>query len=139
MSRRERITATGHENVSAEHASTFEVTSEDFLTEAGDCILGIEADRAPAEFDPGFVAAASDDAASITAVMAADGERAEITGRGDSRLTFESEVSLVGRTSEYVDDRTIMVEADAAAADLDRELVAALAAGAELTVELRVE
>ncbi|MEF8868784.1 MAG: DUF371 domain-containing protein, partial [Haloarculaceae archaeon] len=39
----------------------------------------------------------------------------------------------------YVDDRTVMVGADAAAADLDRDLVAALAAGAELTCTFRVE
>ena len=51
----ETITASGHENVSGEHASTLEVTSDDFLTPAGDCILGIEADRVPAEFDPDFV------------------------------------------------------------------------------------
>ena len=139
MTVREHVTATGHENVLAEHASTFEVTTEDFLTEAGDCILGIEADRAPADFDPEFVAAASDDSARITAIIEADGNHVEITGRGDSRLTFENEVSMVGRTSEYVDDRTIMVEADAAAADLDRELVAALADGATLSIELTVE
>jgi len=56
----EVIHARGHENVSAEHASTFEVTTDDFLTAAGDCILAIDADRAPADFDPDFVAACRD-------------------------------------------------------------------------------
>ncbi|MDR5656840.1 DUF371 domain-containing protein [Halodesulfurarchaeum sp. HSR-GB] len=135
----ERISASGHEFVLAEHASTFEVTTDDYLTKAGDCILGIEADRAPADFDAEFVAAASDASATITATFRADGRAVSITGRGDPRLTFENERSMVGRTSEYVDDRTIMVEADAAAADLDREFVAALANGADLTVVLRVE
>ena len=56
-----------------------------------------------------------------------------------SNLTFEDERSLVARTSDYVDDRTVMVGADAAAADLDRDLVAALADGAALTLTLRIE
>jgi len=135
----ETIHASGHENVTAEHASTFELTSDDYLTPAGDCILGIEADRVPADFDDAFVAACQDSEATITATLAVEGYEQTITGRGHPDLTFENERSLVGRTSDYVDDRTIMVEADAAAVDLDRDLVTALADGADLTATLTVE
>ena len=45
---------------------------------------------------------------------------------------------MVGRTSTYVDDRTIVVEADRSAGDFDRDLVDALAAGADLVVTIRV-
>jgi len=135
----ETIRASGHENVSAEHASTFELTSDDYLTPAGDCILGIEADRVPAEFDDAFVEACQDSEATITATLEAGGHETTITGRGDPEMTFENERSLVGRTSEYVDDRTVMVEADAAAGDLDRDLVRALADGAAVTLTLLVE
>lgn len=135
----EVVRAHGHENVSAAHTSTFELTSDDFLTPAGDCILGIDADRVPAEFDPEFVAACQDTDATITARLEAGGYTERITGRGHPELTFENDRSLVGRTSEYVDDRTIMIEADKAADDLDRDLVAALAAGADLTLTLRAD
>ena len=135
----ETVRARGHENVTARHASTFEVTSEDYLTPAGDCILGIGADRVPADFDPAFVAACRDAAATITANLEVDEWTETITGRGNPALTFEDETSLVGRTSEYVDGRTVMVGADMAAADLDRSLVAALAEGADLVMRLRVE
>jgi hypothetical protein len=138
MPLREVVTATGHEHVSAAHESTFEVTSDDFLTPAGDCILGIEADRDPVDFDPAFVEACQDAEATITATLAAGGVEATVTGSGHHDLSFENERSVVGRTSDYVDDRTIMVEADAAAADLDRDLVAALADGADLTLTLTV-
>ena len=134
----EVIHAQGHENVTAEHASTFELTTDDFLTPAGDCILGIEADRTPADFDEAFVTACQDPGATITATLAAAGHTEQIEGRGHPDLTFENDRSLVGRTSDYVDDRTIMVEADAAAGDLDRDLVAALADGAELSLSLVV-
>ncbi|WP_226041811.1 DUF371 domain-containing protein [Natrinema sp. DC36] len=135
----EVIHARGHENVSAEHASTFEVTTDDFLTAAGDCILAIEADRAPADFDPDFVAACRDADATITVTVEADGHADSVTGHGDPALEFTSERSAVGRTSDYVDDRTIVLGAEFAAEGFDRDLVAALADGAEATVTISVE
>ena len=135
----EVVSAHGHEHVSAEHASTFEVTTDDFLTPAGDCILGIEADRAPADFDPEFVAACQDSDATITITFEADGHEEVVESRGHPDLTFEDERSMVGRTSDYVDDRTILIGADKSAGDFDRDLVAALADGADLMVTLRVE
>ena len=135
----ETVHACGHENVTGTHASTWELTSDDWLTPAGDCILGIEADRVPADFDRGFVEACRDAGARVVATLRAAGHEALVTGRGHPDLTFEDDRSLVARTSDYVDDRTVMVGADAAAADLDRDLVAALADGADLTLTLRVE
>jgi hypothetical protein len=134
----EVVHARGHENVSAEHASTFEVTSDDYLTPAGDCILGVEADRVPADFDPEFVAACQSHDATITATVEAGGYTVRIEGRGHPDLSLENERSIVGRTSDYVDDRTVLVAADAAAGDLDRDLVDALAGGADLTLTLGV-
>jgi len=135
----ERVRASGHEHVRAEHASTFEVTGEDYLTPAGDCILAVGADRVPADFDPAFVEACRSREARIVATIEAGGHRERVVGRGHPDLTFESERSLVGRTSDYVDDRTVMVGADAAAVEMDRALVAALADDADLTLVLSVE
>lgn len=135
----ERIHAEGHPNVLAEHGSTFEVTTDRTLTPSGDCILGIRADRAPSDFDRAFVAACQTAAATIAVRFEAGEAEATVTGRGDPDLTFSDPRSAVGRTSEYVDDRTVMVGADAAAADLDRGLVEALATGATLTATIRVE
>ncbi|WP_222918689.1 DUF371 domain-containing protein [Natrinema sp. SYSU A 869] len=135
----EVIHARGHEHVSAEHASTFEVTTDDYLTPAGDCILAIEADRAPADFDPEFVDACRDADATITVTIDADGHSESVTGRGDPDLEFTNERSVVGRTSDYVDDRTVVVGAAFAAEGFDRDLVDALAGGAEVTVTISVE
>jgi hypothetical protein len=139
MEREAVVHAEGHEHVTAEHASTLEVTSDDFLTPAGDCILGIEADTVPADFDDAFVAACRDADATITATIEADGHAVTVEGSGHPDLTFESERSHVIRTSDYVDERTVMVGADAAAGDVDRALVATLADGADLTLTLTVD
>ncbi len=134
----EVINARGHEHVQATHKSTFELTSDDWLTPAGDCILGIEADRTPAEFADEFVEAAQNPEATITATLSAADHSQTITGRGHPELTFDGDRSAVGRTSDYVDDRTIMVGAGQAAEGIDRQLVEALAAGSQLTLELQV-
>jgi hypothetical protein len=115
------------------------VTSDDYLTQSGDCILGIEADRVPAEFDDSFVTACQQESSSIVVTLEAEGHTERVRGRGHPDLTFASERSLVCRTSEYVDDRTVAVGMDRAAGELDRDLVAALAEGAELTLTLTVE
>ena len=139
MTLSEHIRARGHENVTAEHASTFEVTSDDFLTPAGDCIVGIEADRTPADFDDAFVAACQESDAVVTVTLAVGDIEERIEGHGHPELTFEGDRSLVCRTSEYVDDRTVAIGMENAAGDLDRELVERLADGAELMVTLSVE
>ncbi|MFB6223824.1 MAG: DUF371 domain-containing protein [Haloarcula sp.] len=139
MTLEEVIHARGHENVTGEHASTLEVTSDDFLTPAGDCILGIEADRVPAEFDDDFVTACQDADATITATIEAGDHSVTVTGAGHPDLTFEGNRSHVLRTSDYVDDRTVMVNADAAAGDVDRGLIETLADGSDATLTLSVD
>ncbi|WP_227375841.1 DUF371 domain-containing protein [Haladaptatus halobius] len=135
----ETIRARGHENVTARHASTFEVTTDDYLTPAGDCILAVEADRAPADFAPEFVDACRDPDATISVTIEADDHEETVTGRGTSEFAFESDRSMVGRTSDYVDDRTVLVGAEFAADGFDRGLVTALSEGAEVVVTIRVK
>ncbi|WP_136588598.1 DUF371 domain-containing protein [Salinigranum halophilum] len=136
---REVIHARGHDNVRAEHASTFEVTTDDWLTPAGDCILAVEADRTPADFDPAFVEACRSADARITCEVRVGDHVQTVEGRGHPDLTFENDRSAVARTSDYVDDRTVLVDADHAAAGFDREMVDALRAGADLVFTLRVD
>lgn len=133
------LQASGHENVTAAHESTFEITTDDYLTPAGDCIVGIEADQAPAAFSDAFVDACSRQSARITITLEAAGHTDTVEALGSPELTFESERSAVVRTSDYVDDRTVAIAASKAAGDLDRNLVDALADGAALTVELAVD
>lgn len=132
------ITARGHENVTACHASTFEVTTEEFLTPAGDCIIAIGADRAPTDFSDAFVDRCRSPDATITATIVAGGVSATVEGQGTKSLTFDDDTSAVFRTSEYVDDRTVMINATAAAGDLDGDLIDQLAQGATAQVTLSV-
>ena len=140
----EIVHARGHEHVTADHASTFEFTADDWLTPAGDCILAVGADRTPRDFAPAFRDACRDPGATITATVTVEGDdgvhAGTVVGRGDPDLGLVDDRSMVARTSDYTDDeRTIMVDADAAAADFDRDLVDALADGAPATLRLEVD
>ncbi|KAB7514752.1 DUF371 domain-containing protein [Halosegnis rubeus] len=139
MPETETVRARGHEHVSAEHASTWELTSDDWLTPAGDCILGIEADTTPADFDAAFVAACQSHDATVEATLRVGDREQTVVGAGHPELSFESDRSLVARTSGYVDDRTVMVNADTAAEGVDQALVDALAEGGSLECVFRVE
>jgi hypothetical protein len=135
----QRVRAVGHEHVAAEHTSTLEVTSDDWLTPAGDCIVGIEADGVPETFDDAFVSACRSCEATITATLRVDGSEQVVEGSGHPNLSFDSDRSAVVRTSDYIDDRTVMIEADSAAADIDRGIVDSLQSGAELECLLEVD
>jgi hypothetical protein len=128
--------ATKH--VLATHGSTLELTSDDWLTPAGDCIIAVEADTVPADFPATFVDRCRDADVQVELELAAAGHRTVVTGKGDPDLTFASDRGLVCRTSDHVDDRTVMVNANTAAAELDRDLVTALGDGARLQATLRV-
>lgn len=132
----ETITAEGHRHVAATHETTFELTTDDYLTPAGDCILGINADTAPIDFDPDFTTTAQSHETTITATLTVNDHSTTITGRGHPDLSFTNTRSLVFRTSTYIDDRTVMIDASAAANDIDRSLIAALTDGASLTCRL---
>ena len=134
----QRLSASGDRAVRATHQSTFEVTTDDWLTPAGDCIVGIDADRAPGSFPDRFITACQDPTSTIEITLECGDLIERIRGRGDPGLTFENDRSMVARTSTYVDDRTVMVEADKAAVDLDRRLIERLQEGRSLEVQLSV-
>lgn len=136
---KEVVHARGHDHVRAEHTSTFEVTTDDWLTPAGDCIVAVEADRAPADFADAFVAACQSADATVTAELTVGDHSQTVVGSGHPDLTFESERSAVARTSDYVDERTVLTDADSPALGIDRNLVRELTEGADLTLTLTVE
>lgn len=119
----EKVVARGHPNVSATHATTIEITKDRYLTTGGDCVIAIDANKGFPEFSRKFKKMAKDPKTKITVKISVNDLENIITGWGDPSLTFGNPNDLVIRKSEFICDRTLMVRADTAAADLDRELV----------------
>ncbi|MHA2064874.1 MAG: DUF371 domain-containing protein [Candidatus Thorarchaeota archaeon] len=123
---RVRFQASGHENVIGEHRTTVEITTEDYLTREGTCIIGIRADKTLNELPPELKELATSEKTKIILRLKVGDLTEEVTGRGNPGLTYSDSISMVARKSSFVCDRTLMVGADKAASDLGRPFVAAL-------------
>ena len=61
--------------------------------------------------------------AQIRLVLEVGGLEFEITGEGNPRLTLSHLTDMVARKSRYICDRTLMIRADKAAYNADKDLV----------------
>ena len=134
----ENLVAYGDPNVTANHSSTLEITTDSYLTPSGDCIVGISSNRSPSIFSNDFIAACQTKNAKITAKLSVGSHEQYIFGRGHPDLTFKSTNSAVIRTSSYGDDRTIMINSDTAAKNLNRNIISLLQNGNKISVRLTV-
>lgn len=136
----EELYAQGHPNVLAKHPTTFEITKDTELTRRGDCVIGVNANKGPQDFSNQFRDLCRHDESRIQVQLEADGIVEFIEGRGSPKLTFNHSSESVGRKSSYASSRTIMVRADKAARDLNRELTDALThSDTKLWVRITVE
>lgn len=138
MEARETIRCRGHPLVRGTHPTTFEVTKETHLTLAGDCILGIAADKGARDLSPEFRQALSRDGAQLATRIRCGDSSVEIHGQGSAAMTLDHPTDLVWRRSGFVCGRTIAILSDRVAATLPRELIAALAEGREMIIEMEV-
>ena len=136
MEAQEIIRCRGHPLVLGTHPTTFEVTREDHLTENGNCIIGIAADKGCAGLSPSFKDVLAHDEAVLISRLASEGVVVEIQSCGSSRFTLDHPTDMVWRKSTFVCSRTIGIMSDRVALTLPRELMENLARGKEMVVTL---
>ena len=120
---RVRFNAYGHQNIIGEHKTTIELTSENYLSPRGTCIIGVRADLTLNGLDAEFKLLALLGTTTIELRMSVDGLVEKVTGTGGSGLIYSDLTSMVARTSSYECGRTLMINADKAASDLSRNFV----------------
>jgi hypothetical protein len=136
----ETITAYGHPQIRATHPTTLEITKEKDVTPRGDCIIATRASKGAVDLSPSFKQLAAQPSTQITMTLTVNGCTLHVIGRGDLGLTFTHPTDLVARKSKYTCSRTLMVEADKAAADLPRSFVGVLrVAGVPVRIALVAE
>ncbi len=129
--------AFGHTAIRSTHPTTLEITTEKQLTRGGDCIIAVKASKGlfdlPREIRKTLSTA--DGMARMTLVVGSN--RFTVEGRGATGLLLTHPTDIVVRKSSFVSDRTLMVKADKAAADIPREMVQLLQNPAQrITVEI---
>ncbi len=119
----ECIVAFGHENIQAIHPSTLMLTKEKRLSNTGDCIIGVSANKAVSNLSQKFKDALRRPNAKLTIIIEAGGLTEQIIAFGSSELTLTHQTEIVIRKSDYISDRTLAIQANKSSNDLPRALV----------------
>ncbi len=117
------IYAWGHPNIQAAHPTTLMFTKDTHLSENGDCIVAVAADKAVADLSPQFKTALKRSNAKLTVTIEAKGVVEQIAALGSPILILSHPTDVVLRKSSFISDRTLAVGADKASVDLSRQLV----------------
>jgi hypothetical protein len=118
----EEIIAYAHPGIRATHETTLEITKEKNLTDKGDCIIAVKANKACADLNDlikNFLKLAQ----AIKITISANGIEDHVFAFGSPALKLTNSESIVIRKSDFIDNRTLAIMADKAACDLDRRLV----------------
>ena len=118
-----KLKTKGHRNVSSLHKSTFEITKDVEIGPTADCIIGVDMDSTMLNFPSEFKDKIANSNTKIRVILDTENGHDEITGFGHEDLTLTHPTDIVCRTSDYTCSRTLMIKADKAARDLDKDLV----------------
>lgn len=136
MEAHERIVCRGNRNITATHPSTFEITTEKHLSLRGDCIVGVDADKAASDLSRGFTEVLAHEGSVLITRLSCGGTIVEVRSLGSPLITLVHPDDLVWRRSRFVCGRTIAIFSDYTAKTLPAGLVKALKSGGEMVVEL---
>jgi len=122
----EEITFQGHKNVLSLHSRTIEITKDPNLTNKGDCILGVSANKACKDLDSSIKNRLRTTGTVVKISIVVEPFEFEVSGYGSNKLEISHGHDIVLRKSNYVDSRTLAVSCDKSAFDIPRNLVTLL-------------
>lgn len=133
-----KLKTKGHKNVSSNHKSTFEITKDNEIGPTADCIIGVGMDQSMLDFPDEFKSKIADSNTKITVILDTENGHDEIVGWGHEELTLTHPTDIVIRKSDYTCSRTLMINADKAARDLNLDLVDDLKNGKTMEVTIKL-
>jgi uncharacterized protein len=122
MNSMEKIQAYGHKNILCNHNSTIEITKDKYLTKNGNCIVGIKASKSCRDLNQNIKRAIKK-GKRFKIIIKLGKLKDSFYGYGSSNLKLKDPIDMVFRKSNYVSDRTVLINCTKAAIDLDRNLV----------------
>ena len=133
-----KIKTKGHKNVTSHHKSTFEITKDAEIGPTADCIIGTDMDKSMFDFPDEFKKAIVDSNTKIQVILDSENGHDEITGYGHEDLTLTHPTDIVCRTSDFTCSRTLMINSDKAARDLDSALIEDLKNEKSMEVTIKI-
>ncbi len=119
---KEEIIAYGHPNITATHTTTFEITKHTDLTEDGDCIICVGANKACKDLSKEFKNTLKE-AKKVEIIIEAEGVSDRVVAYGSPALKLTHPEDIVVRKSDFIDRRTLAILADKSANELKQDLV----------------
>lgn len=136
----ESILGYGHKNIQAVHPTTIMITKDENLSQTGDCIVVIAANKTLETLTSKFRENLRKSNSKLTVVFEADSLKEQITAFGSPKLILSHPTDMVIRKSDYICNRTLAIHADKSSSDLSRVFVEKLKdQKQEIKVTLTVE
>ena len=118
----EEIDIYGHENILCTHNTTIEITKDIHLTKKGNCILGIRASKACHDLNPSLKKKLQK-RNKMKISIHVDDLTDSFYGYGNSGLKLSSEKDMVFRKSNFICERTVLIDCTKSSSELNRDLV----------------
>jgi hypothetical protein len=113
----------GHPNVLATHPRTIEITKDNYLTKEGNCIVGINANKACKDINSELRSLMTQDNIPIKFEIIVGSLSFKINGFGNSKLTLSNPHDIVIRMSSYISTRTASIKCNKAAIHIPRDII----------------
>ncbi|MBD3193796.1 MAG: DUF371 domain-containing protein [Candidatus Lokiarchaeota archaeon] len=116
------IFAYGHKNVICSHKSTIEVTKDDYLTPKGNCILGIKSNKSCTNLSENlkrYLLLGRE----LEIIIKIDDLSDNFYGSGSRELTLSNNSDIVFRKSNFICDRTVLINCTKSSSELNRNLI----------------
>ena len=110
--------AYGHSNITSKHKSTFEITTDSEIGISADCIIGVSSEKSMLNFSDEFKNRIRNKNTRIHIFLETKNAKDEIIGFGHPSLSLSNKTDIVCRKSDYVCNRTLMINSNKAAKDL---------------------
>lgn len=118
----EKIYAYGHENILCTHNTTIEITKDKCITKQGNCIIGINASKACYDLSKNLKKIIKN-GKKIKIIIKADKFSDSFYGYGNMNLTLLNKKDMVFRKSDFICDRTVLINCTKSSIEINRELV----------------
>lgn len=116
------IYAYGHKNILCTHNTTLELTKDTFLTKRGNCILGVNASKACIDLNPDLKKLIKS-GHKIKVIIKTKDKLDSFIGYGNKRLTLSHKKNIVFRKSNFICDRTVLINCSKSSRGLNRDLI----------------
>jgi len=118
----EEIDVYGHEKVLCTHTTTIEITKDKHLTKKGNCILGICASKACYDLNPVLKKELQKNNKFRISIKV-DDLIDSFYGSGSTDLKLLDKKDIVFRKSDFICDRTVLINCTKSSNEINRDLV----------------